>query len=589
MYDDIFRSNMSDNFKEWIELLKSRIDIVTVISQYTQLTQRGANYWACCPFHHEKTPSFCVNPSKNSFFCFGACKEGGDAFTFIQKIEKTDFMGAVKILAGMVGMEVPEFNPDSSGKTFNKNKLYDLMKEAGIYYFNNLQSEEGQVARDYLGKRGITDDTIRVFGLGYSSNNVGVVNHLKGLGYTLDQMKEVGLVSKNSLKGYDLFSERIIVPIFNGTKQVVGFGGRVIEKKERQGKYFNTPTTVLFNKRVELFGQHSIKKLQLTENVNSIIVVEGYMDAIALYQAGIKNVMATMGTALTTQHARILKRYSSNIALCYDGDEAGQKGSFLGVDRLLEEDLSIKVVVLPDGMDPDEYIGKFGKDEFLKLVSHGYPANEFKIRHMAKSYDLSDDTQIEEFAKKAVEMISNLTPIQAEKTIPVVVKLTNLPESVIRGQLYHDRKIDVKAIRKQESVNEKNNSYYLAARFILFALYSKVEGCKLDSDFSVYFEDEEHKQLYDYLRQSDALGEDYSLNTLMMMENIEEAKEVEKASRAVTENEYASYFKDCVAKLMKMWRQKKLLELSKDFDNTQSDADRLETLTRIMQLKNIKD
>lgn len=589
MYDDIFRSNMSDNFKEWIELLKSRIDIVTVISQYTQLTQKGANYWACCPFHHEKTPSFCVSPSKNSFFCFGACKEGGDAFTFIQKIEKTDFMGAVKILAGMVGMEVPEFNPDSSGKTFNKNKLYDLMKEAGIYYFNNLQSEEGQVARDYLGKRGITDDTIRVFGLGYSSNNVGVVNHLKGLGYTLDQMKEVGLVSKNSLKGYDLFSERIIVPIFNGTKQVVGFGGRVIEKKERQGKYFNTPTTVLFNKRVELFGQHSIKKLQLTENVNSIIVVEGYMDAIALYQAGIKNVMATMGTALTTQHARILKRYSSNIALCYDGDEAGQKGSFLGVDRLLEEDLSIKVVVLPDGMDPDEYIGKFGKDEFLKLVSHGYPANEFKIRHMAKSYDLSDDTQIEEFAKKAVEMISNLTPIQAEKTIPVVVKLTNLPESVIRGQLYHDRKIDVKAIRKQESVNEKNNSYYLAARFILFALYSKVEGCKLDSDFSVYFEDEEHKQLYDYLRQSDALGEDYSLNTLMMMENIEEAKEVEKASRAVTENEYASYFKDCVAKLMKMWRQKKLLELSKDFDNTQSDADRLETLTRIMQLKNIKD
>lgn len=580
---------MSENFKDWIELLKSRIDIVTVISQYAQLTQRGANYWACCPFHHEKTPSFCVNPSKNSFFCFGACKEGGDAFTFIQKIEKTDFMGAVKILANMVGMEVPDFNPDSSSKSFNKNKLYDLMKEAGIFYFNNLQSEQGQVARDYLEKRGITDDTIRVFGLGYSSNNMGVVNHLKGLGYTLAQMKEVGLVSKNSLKGYDLFSERIIVPIFNGTKQVVGFGGRVIEKKERQGKYFNTPTTVLFNKRVELFGQHSIKKLQLSENVNSIIVVEGYMDAISLYQAGVKNVMATMGTALTTQHARILKRYSSNIALCYDGDEAGQKGSFLGVDRLLDEDLSIKVVVLPDGMDPDEYIGKYGKDEFLKLVSHGYPANEFKIRHMAKSYDLNDDAQIEEFAKKAVEMISNLTPIQAEKTIPVVVNLTNLPESVIRGQLYHDRKIDVKAIRKQENVNEKNNSYYLAARFVLFALYSKVEGCKLDSDFSVYFEDDEHKKLYDNLRQCDALGEDYSLNTLMMMENNEEAKEVEKASRAVTENEYAGYFKDCVAKLMKMWRQKKLLELSKDFDNTQSDADRLETLTRIMQLKNIKD
>lgn len=580
---------MGENFKDWLETLKSRIDIVTVVSQYTKLFQKGGSYWACCPFHHEKEPSFCVNPSKNNYFCFGACKEGGDAIAFIQKIEKTDFMGALKILAGMVGMEMPDFNPNSAGSAINKSKLYDLMKEAGIYYFNNLQSDDGKVARDYLEKRGITDDTIRVFGMGYSSNNNGVVKHLQSLGYTIEEMQEVGLVSKNSTRGYDLFSERIIVPIFNGTKQVVGFGGRVLEKKDKFGKYFNTPTTVLFNKRVELFGQHSIKKLQLTESVNSIIVVEGYMDAISLYQAGVKNVMATMGTALTTQHARILKRYSSNINLCYDGDDAGQKGSFLGVDRLLEEDLSVKVTVLPDGADPDEYIRKYGKDEYLKLVSHGYAANEFKIRYMAKSYDLTDDMQVEEFAKKAVEMISNLTPIQAEKTIPVVVKLSKLPESVIRGQLYHDRKIDVKAIRKQEKVSEKNNAYYLAARFILFALYSKVDECKPNEDISVYFDDDEHRQLYDYIRQCEALGEDYSLNTLMMMDNNTEANEVEKASRMVTEDEYAGYFKDCLAKLKRLWRQKKLLELSKDFDSNQSEADRLETLTRIMQVKNIKD
>ncbi|MEG2274728.1 MAG: DNA primase, partial [Clostridia bacterium] len=355
-------------------------------------------------FHHEKTPSFSIDEVKGFFYCYG-CHIGGDAITFVMQIEHTDFKGAVKILADKYNMPMPEFK--SSGNFARakqeNDRLFEMTKLTAGYYHANLVGEQGKSAREYLQKRGIDFATAKVFGLGYSLGFNQLVSYLTSNGFTLPEMEKAGLVDSKNEKYYDAMAGRLIVPIINNLKQVVAFGGRVLEK-DKLPKYKNTKGTVLFCKTNELFGQHSIKKVKLEETVTSIIMVEGYMDVISLYQAGIRNVMASMGTALTKEQARLIKRYCNKVYICYDGDAAGQAATIRGLDILYQENLDVKVMSLTDNLDPDEYVRKYGKDGFLRLIAAAKPLFEFKIYKLAEQNDLTSADGRGKFAVEAMNV-----------------------------------------------------------------------------------------------------------------------------------------------------------------------------------------
>ena len=296
----------NQTFSEWIDQLKSRVGIVELVGSYVSLERKGSRYWACCPFHHEKTPSFTVDESRNSYHCFG-CHVGGDCIRFVMDIENVDFMSACKLLAKRVGMEMPEFKSRRDGSQDvrrKKERLYEMMKDAARYYRSNFDGKEGAPAREKL----------------------------KSLGYLEIEMVEAGLVDQRDGDVYDAMAGRLIVPIIDGMKRIIAFGGRVLVK-DKLPKYKNTRDTILFDKSNELFGQDTVKKLRMTQPVNDLIVVEGYMDVISLWQAGVKNAVASMGTALTQRQAAILKRYCDKVYICYDGDAAGQKARRVAARR----------------------------------------------------------------------------------------------------------------------------------------------------------------------------------------------------------------------------------------------------------------
>lgn len=377
-------------FSEWIDQLKSRVGIVELVGSYVSLERKGSRYWACCPFHHEKTPSFTVDETRNSYYCFG-CHVGGDCIRFVMDIENVDFMSACKLLAKRVGMEMPEFKSRRDGSQDvrrKKERLYEMMKDAARYYRSNFDGKEGAPAREYLAGRGIGENTARAFGIGYSTGYRGLVTKLKSLGYLEIEMVEAGLVDQRDGDVYDAMAGRLIVPIIDGMKRIIAFGGRVLVK-DKLPKYKNTRDTILFDKSNELFGQDTVKRLRMTQPVNDLIVVEGYMDVISLWQAGVKNAVASMGTALTQRQAAILKRYCDKVYICYDGDAAGQKATVRGLDILHSQGLDVRVVSLPEGLDPDEFVRKYGADGYIAQLVKAKPLYEFKLSHLAEGYDMS--------------------------------------------------------------------------------------------------------------------------------------------------------------------------------------------------------
>ena len=294
-------------FSEWLDALKSKANIVDVVAGYVPLTSKGGRYWACCPFHHEKTPSFSVDEQRQAFYCFG-CHVGGDVIKFVMDIENTDFMSACKLLSQKVGLPMPEFKSRSKGENLGKKKerLYEMMKQAGRFYYKCLEGEGGKAAKEYLAKRGISKDTAVTFGIGYSPDYNALPAHLKQLGYNEVEMIEAGVCAQKDGRVYDVMAGRLIVPIIDGMHRVIAFGGRVLTS-EKQMKYRNTNDTILFNKKCEVFGQDTLKKYKMKNPVTSVIMVEGYMDVISLYQAGVRNVVASMGTALNVKQAEIVK------------------------------------------------------------------------------------------------------------------------------------------------------------------------------------------------------------------------------------------------------------------------------------------
>ena len=563
----------ADNFKDWLEELKNRINIVDVVEGYVSLNRKGGKYWACCPFHHEKTPSFSVDET-GMYYCFG-CHKGGDVISFVQDIEHTDFMGAVSILAAKAGMTVPEFSKKEGGGGISKRKrdrLYSLMREAASFYHKSLVGDAGKAARDYLENRGISRPTLTSFGLGFAPGNA-LIDRLCDMGYSNDEMLDAGVAgTSKSGRLYDVLGGRLIVPIINNLKQVIAFGGRVLEKGE-QPKYRNTKETVIFDKSRELFGQHTIKKAMIEGAVDSVIMVEGYMDVISLYQAGIKNCMASMGTALTVQQARLLKRYADKVYISYDGDFAGQKATMRGLDILYGEGLSVKVVSVPGGKDPDEYVREFGKRGYMDLLSQAKPLFEYKLDKLAENYDLNVAEDRGAYAVEAVKVLYELkNPAQVEAYMDYVSAKADIPKPVLVKQYAQGAEAEARPIPRLE-LTRKTGKYYNAMRFVLYSLFGGQEGVE-ERDLSQYITDGDHKAIYvEYCRLKSFKEPDLD-DLQAMAEQYPEVEEIFREGKRVTEEQAPQVFADCMRSLEREKNRREIIALTKQIDGEKDPVKR---------------
>lgn len=426
--------NMND-MKEIIEEIKARCDIASVIGDYIKIQPSGQNYKALCPFHVEKTPSFHISTAKQVYKCFG-CGEGGDVINFVMKMENLDFMDAVRLLANRCGIDI-NFNIDEETKQkIELSKKYqDIHTEAARFYFSNLVKSKNR-GYDYLRNRGLDDKTIKRFGLGYSQDSWNsLMDYLiEEKGYSQEELLECGLIGKSTKtdKYYDKFRNRVMFPIFDYRGNVIGFGGRVLD--DSLPKYLNSPDTLIFNKRHNLYGLNFARK-----NLSSrtVILVEGYMDLISLYQYGIQIAVATLGTALTSQQARLIKRYADNVIISYDSDGPGTKASLRAIDILVEAGLSVKVLDLKDAKDPDEYVRKYGTDEYRNAMKDAVPRIKFKIDNLKSTFDLSKDQDNIKFAQEAVNIIKQLkSPVEIDYYIKYLSEIVQLDEDAVKREIY---------------------------------------------------------------------------------------------------------------------------------------------------------
>ncbi len=388
-----------------IEEVRMKNDIVDVISQYVKLTRKGNSYFGLCPFHNEKTPSFSVTPSKQMYYCFG-CGAGGNVFTFVMEYENFTFGEALKYLADRAGVELPkiEYSKEAKAKAERKAQLLEINKQAAQYFYYQLRRENGRNAHDYLTGRGLGEETIRKFGLGYSDKySDDLYKFLKSKNYSDELLRESGLFNTDERHGmYDKFWNRVIFPIMDVNNRVIGFGGRVMG--EGKPKYLNSPETKIFDKSRNLYGLNIAR----TTRKNYLILCEGYMDVIAMHQAGFTNAVASLGTALTSGHASLLKRYTQEVLLLYDSDEAGIRAALRGIPILREAGVNSRVVSLKPYKDPDEFIRNEGPEAFEERLNQAMDSFMFRVHTAESEFPMSEPQGQNRFFQQCAQMLLEL-------------------------------------------------------------------------------------------------------------------------------------------------------------------------------------
>lgn len=447
---------------EIIEEVRINNDIVDIISEYVKLEKKGKDYFGLCPFHREKTPSFSVVPGKQIFYCFG-CGKGGNVFHFIMNAENLEYIEAVRYLADRAKIQLPEGGAEDEEKARLRQSLLKINTEAARFFYNTLESGKYSKANEYLKNRGITQNTIKKFGLGYHPEGMDVLyRYLKSKGFEDETILTSGLVLSGKKGGYyDRFRGRIIFPIFDIRGNVIAFGGRVTDSS--MPKYMNSPETPIYSKGKNLFALNFAKN----SGEKQLIIVEGYMDVISLHQSGILNAVASLGTALTESQGRMLKKYSEEVIISYDADTAGQSATMRGLEILNDIGCNVRVLRVPDGKDPDEYIKKKGPDSFRKLVDNASSLFEYKIASYRKEMDISSPQGKINFLNKIAEVLAKSSNrFEIETYARKVANDYEISEEAIISEVYKkvNRKDSIKRtgniaeIKKQDAVEDVNAS-----------------------------------------------------------------------------------------------------------------------------------
>lgn len=454
-----------------LDEIRERVDIVDLIGSYVNLKRSGANYMGLCPFHSEKTPSFSVSPSKKIFKCFG-CGEGGDVITFIMKRENLGFREAVEFLADKYNVSLKEYRDVNREEIDKKNKMYDINREAAIHFLKNLQNSKK--AQIYLHNRSLTNDTIIKYGLGYSKDSwTDLLDHLKALGYNEEELFELNLISKGkSGNYYDRFRDRVMFPIINRNNKVIGFGARAFG--DIKPKYLNSRETPIFNKGRNVFNMNIVSKESSRER---IILVEGYMDVISLYNSGINYCVASLGTSLTKEQASLIGRMAKEIYICYDSDNAGLNATSRAIDIFISESIKPKIVELKDGLDPDDFIKKFGKERFEKEIKNAKSYVEFKIERLKSNFNLDDAQGLTNFTMESAKIFSSiLNPIEREIYVKGFSEKYNISYNAVTNYINYlnrNKRDEKKKFTKKEhkSIRTKDGTEKTEEELIAFALF----------------------------------------------------------------------------------------------------------------------
>ena len=565
--------------EKFIEELKLKNNIVDIVGKYCVLKKRGNSHWACCPLpgHSERTPSFTVNEAGQFFKCFG-CGRGGDVITFVRTMENLDYIGAVRLLAENAGMAMPDDDRDYNKRESDKqsrDRLLSLTKDAALFYVHNLSDPKAKPHNDYLAFRGIERRTVTAFGIGASLDKTSLPAYLASKGYTEEEMLKCGVCQKRvdddgSSYVYDALWGRLIIPIINNLGYVIAFGGRSLEKKPDFAKYKNTQETELFIKNRTLYNINNLKKEKAKNGLSSIIMVEGYMDAISVYNAGFKNVVASMGTSLTIEQARLLKRFAPTVLISYDGDGAGQKATIRGLEILQNEGIEVRVVTLPEGLDPDDVIRKFGAEAYEKLLDDSLPLVDFKIKNLKKAYNLTETSGKRKYIAEAVKVIAERpTESEREELLRKLGRDTNTTyESLSRDT---ERFMSGKTVEEmpEENVAQSKDGISGAERFVLCALLFNKQYAKDINLYDYDFQDPVRNKIADIINEAKENEKPIfpsSIATLFGENELVEYNAVLSSGDNVFGSDGETrYFSDCVSKMMKNKLETELAQLNEVF------------------------
>ncbi len=572
---------------DWLSELKRKNDLATIASNYLKMEQKGRRFWACCPFHNEKTPSFSINNDDGIYYCFG-CHESGDVIKFVQKMENVEFMDAVKILAEKAGMEIPEFVSSDKNRQNQKQKerWLSIFDYAYKHYVENLYSTDAKLAQEYIKSRKFTRRELEDFKIGYSKDWNDLPNYLKGKGFSDKELTESGACIQKDGKILDPLAKRLVFPIFNAFNNCIGFSARLLEPKPEFAKYKNTAESPLFQKRKIVFGINILKAQHQQKLANNVILVEGQTDVIAMHKAGFKTAVACMGTAMTEYHVAELKRYSDNIILCFDGDGAGIKAALHAIEMWRNQNVNLRVVLLPDGHDPDEILKTYGKEKLQEMIDNAKNYMEFLIDYYQTKYDLNNPQEKGKYVRTILAEIKKLgSPALFEPYLEMVRDITKIPIDVLRRDISTQAEEKTAKVAEIELPQKKSNGDDKAQRFILAELLHKrpIVDKKIDYD----------KLLVGYERYLEIIAKDLPLSAIYDFEGATEDEllmEIVNFNFADMEKDEERYFKEClwrVAEIRLKKMQSELMERYKTCEDLTERTDIARQLGKLAtQLKN---
>lgn len=573
---------------EFLEELKYKCDIVEVISQYVPLQKKGGRYFGCCPFHNEKTPSFCVN--NGWYHCFG-CGASGDVVKFVMEMESVSFYDAVKILADKVGLQLPEvkLDPQYAQKKEHGDVLKQLMRDAARYYRNNLLDEKkGNDAREYLHNRGLDDEIAKRYGLGLSLDNESMVGYMRRKGYSLKDLEECGLVG-NVQRPYDAFANRIIVPIMDSMSNVIAFGGRIYHGEKDVAKYKNSTNTTLFDKGRTIYGINFIKRDKKMNGVayKELILVEGYMDVISLGASGIKNAVACMGTALTDGQARELSRMTENLYVCYDGDGAGKKATIRNVDILAKFVQNVRVISLDEGKDPDETVREGGAEAFLKKQKEALPVIEYKLKLCADANDLGSVNGRAKYVQSALKVLKTIdNRAEREVYMDVVSKMSGVSVATLTDEAGMIRPVKIE--QPKENDEEKIAKTLRASRFVLNRIVKGEKYVDLSKIKTEWLENDLHRQVFEWAKTMPEHTDMVKTMFSVFGYDNEEISNILNINMKFADNiREADYFNDCVLMLANEFVSKRLEQVKNGYNELSDPEAKRASIAEISRLQKI--
>ena len=561
-----------------IEEVRMKNDIVDVVSQYVKLTRRGSSYFGLCPFHNEKTPSFSVTPSKQMYYCFG-CGAGGNVFNFVMEYENYSFGEALSHLADRAGVQLPriEYSSEAREKAKQRETLLEINRQAAQYFYYQLRRESGQIGYRYLTDRGLSDETIRKFGLGYSDKfSDDLYKFLKGKGYGDDQLRDSGLFNVDERHGmYDKFWNRVIFPIMDVNNRVIGFGGRVMG--EGKPKYLNSPETKIFDKSRNLYGLNVAR----TSRKPYLILCEGYMDVISMHQSGFTNAVASLGTSLTSGHASLLKRYTQEVLLLYDSDEAGVKAALRAIPILREAGINSRVVDLKPHKDPDEFIKTEGAEAFQQRLDQARDSFMFRVSVSEKDFPMEEPQGQNRFFERCARLLLELSDeLERNLYIEAIVRqyhrygisVEDLRKRVntlaMKGtpieQRQQPKTVEARQAQKKESAADKAQKLMLTWLVTYPGIFDTVEKYLSPGDFIVPL----YHEVAEMLFEQHAQGDVNPARLLNSFTDSEEQREVASLFNATihleTMEEQERAFSDTLIRI----KQESLAEKNKNWDPT---------------------